>query len=275
MPKDTVYVLRLISAEDASPLRFATIEARSSGIRIASWQADVDGYIKISKKETGRSPHTELLLQYPGFEKLKFELQQLPVNNTLVVTVQSKPAEFDEICITAYRVPLIEKPQKFRMKRHRTSPEAEEVFPVYSASQCIAYEALQQGLWLHKDTLARNCLLAWDTLNRNMNKGTSGYGFEGLIRRYFITNISYPRQAQDFMMEEKVYLSFELDEKGNVSYIKVLKGKHIDLVLEAANALARMPRLNLKAVFSEYQDSYPPQIPKQVRLILPVKFILQ
>lgn len=271
--KDTFHILRVISAGDGSPLDQVHVEAMVAGIRIASWQTDADGYITIRKTETGNLPSAILRLNYPGFEKITLSPEQLPLNDTLVLLVQPKPVQLEEISITAYILPVLEKPQKFRIKcRASRSPQKS---PVYSPSQCIAYEALQQGLWLQKDTLARNCLLALDTVNKDIRKGSYGNGLAGAIQRYFITNLSYPDQARDFAMEERICLGFELDEKGRVNYIKVMKGDHIDLVLEAANALARMPRLNLRDFVLEYQNEYPPRIPKQVRFILPVKFILK
>ena len=244
-----------------------------AGIRIASWQTDTDGYITIRKTETGPHPNTILRLNYPGFEKIIVSPEQLAVNDTLVLMAQPNPVQLEEICITAYILPMLEKPQRFRIKRRVShSPEKS---PAYSPSQCMAYETLQKGLWLQKDTLARNCLLALDTVSRNIQKGSYGNGLAGVIHSYFITNISYPDQAREFMMEERVYLDFELDEKGDATYIKVLKGDHIDLVLEAANALARMPRLNLRSFVLEYQNEYPPRIPKSLHFVLPVRFILK
>jgi hypothetical protein len=76
-------------------------------------------------------------------------------------------------------------------------------------------------------------------------------------------------------MDEKIYLSFEFDDKGSIQYIKLMKGNSVDLVLEAANALARMPRLNLRNEYSDYYEPYPPKKLRPVRFILPVKFILQ
>ena len=54
-----------------------------------------------------------------------------------------------------------------------------------------------------------------------------------------------------------------------------MKGKHVDLVLEVANALARMPHLNLRDVFPDYGESYPPKRLKPARMLLPVKFIVR
>ena len=55
-----------------------------------------------------------------------------------------------------------------------------------------------------------------------------------------MNNIGYPAQARDFLMEETVYMCFEFGEKGDVNYLQVMRGTHVDLVLEVANALAWM-----------------------------------
>lgn len=273
MPKDTLYHVRFVSAADSAPLCFAILKAGNSGIVIASWEADAGGYVRIHQKEISAYPRALISLRYPGFEQRAFKADTLSVNDTIIFAVKPQPIMLDAIMITAYKVPIIEEEKKTRCWRHKQAEEAPEVFPVYFPEYCLAYEVLQKGLWLNKDSTARRSILTWDTLNFNYkDKGT---GLSQMFQRYFMNNITYPEQAMDFLMEETVYMCFEFDEKGDVNYLQLMRGKHVDLVLEVANALARMPRLNPKTIFPDYGQSYPPKRLKPGRMLLPVKFILQ
>lgn len=273
-PKDTLYHVRFVSAADSTPLCFAILKAKSSGVVIASWEADAAGYIRINQNQIRRDPHALISLQYPGFAHRAFKADTLTASDTILLTIKPQPVMLDAIMITAYKVPMIEKTRRARHRRHKPPEETPEAFPVYSPEYCQAYEALQKGLWLSKDSASRRSILAWDSLSIN-DKDMGGSGMALMLRHYFMQAISYPRQARDFLMEETVYLCFEFGEKGEVNYLQVMRGKHVDLVLEAANALARVPRLNLKDVFSDYGESYPPKRLKPVRMLLPVKFILR
>lgn len=273
MPEDTLYHLRFISAADKSPLGFALLKARSSGLVIASWEADPDGYIRITKKELSSSPFVRMSLQYPGFVYRTFNADTLLANDTLLIAVEPKPVMLDQIRIISYKVPLIEKETKGRFRRHKKPEEMPGVFPVYSSESCLAYEALQKGLYLNKDSTGRRHILAWDTANTNYKD--KGAGLSQMFQRYLMHNINYPQQARDFLMEETVYICFEFGEKGEISYLQVMKGRHVDLVLEVANALARMPRINLRDLFPGYGEPYPGKRIKPVRMLLPVQFALQ
>ncbi len=276
MPKDTLYHVRFVSAADSSPLCFAILKARSSGVVIASWESDLDGYIRINQNQIRRDPHALISLQYPGFAYRAFKADTLPANDTITFVVKPEPVMLDAIMIIAYKVPMIEETKQAGHGRHRRSKQPEETpeaFPVYSTEYCLAYEALQKGLWLSKDSTTRKSILAWDTLSHYKEKGTSG--IYQMFQRYLTNNIAYPKQARDFLMEETVYISFEFGDKGEVSYLQLMRGKHVDLVMEVANALARMPRINLRDVFSDYGESYPPKRLKPTRMLLPVKFILR
>lgn len=273
MPKDTVYHVRFVSVADGSPLCFAILKARSQGIVIASWEADMDGYIRINKHQISRYPHADISLQYPGFAGRTFKADTLPANDTILFGVRPQPVMLDEIRITAYKVPLIEKEEPW-YRRRKQPEEAPEVFPVYSAEYCLAYDALQKGVWLSKDSASRRSILAWDSVNLSYkDKGTSA--IYRMVQRYFMNNIAYPQQARDFLMEETVYICFEFGEKGEVSYLQVMKGKHVDLVLEVANTLARMPCINLRDMFPHDGESYSPKRLKPVRMLLPVRFKLE
>lgn len=276
MPKDTLYHVRFVSASDSSPLCFAILKAKSLGIVIASWEADLEGYIRINQNQIRRDPHALISLQYPGFAYRAFKADTLLANDTIIFAIKPQPVMLDAISITAYKVPMIEEPKQVRNRRRGRSKqpeEAPEAFPVYSTEYCLAYEALQKGLWLNKDSTARRSILAWDTLNFSYkDKGT---GLYQMFQRYLMNNIAYPKQARDFLMEETVYMSFEFGDKGEVNYLQVMRGKHVDLVMEVANALARMPRINLRDIFSDYGESYPLKRLKPARMLLPVKFILR
>lgn len=273
MPKDTLYHVRFVSAADSSPLCFAILKARSSGVVIASWETDPEGYIRINQNQIRCDPHALISLQYPGFDYRAFNADTLLANDTIVLAIKPQPVMLDAIMIIAYKVPLIEKETKGHFRRHKKSEELPEVFPVYSPESCLAYEALQKGLYLNKDSTGRRRILSWDTAN--INYEDKGAGLLQMFQRYLMHNINYPQQARDFLMEETVYICFEFGEKGEISYLQVMKGKHVDLVLEVANALARMPRINLRDAFSDYGESYPPKRLKPARMLLPVKFILR
>jgi hypothetical protein len=100
-------------------------------------------------------------------------------------------------------------------------------------------------------TTMRNLIFAYDRVNRH-HKPEMGYSPATLFQCYFAYNISYPKQAIEFLTGEGIYLSLELDDEGVVNDIKLLKSNSIDLVLESANALARLPRLNLRNKFFDY-----------------------
>lgn len=273
LPKDTLYHVRFVSGEDTMPLCFAQVKAFNSGVLVASWETGLDGYITIKRKEIRQYPKALITLDYPGYGKVTFKADTLFTNDTVIILAKPQTVGFNEIQIISYKVPMIDRddePWYRRLKREKKKPEK---FPVYSPQQCIAYEALQKGVWLNKDTLTRKLILAYDTVNKHY-KPVKGYGPATTLQHYFKCNITYPKQALEFLMEEKVYLSFELDEKGSVQYIKVLKGNSVDLVLEAANALTKLPRLNLRNEYSDYYEPYPPKNLK-VRFTLPVKFILK
>lgn len=273
MPEDTLYHVRFISAADSSPLSFAILRARGSGLIIASWETDAGGYIRITKNQINSKPPVVISLHHPGFARRTFKADTLLVNDTILMAVEPQPAMLDHIRIIAYKVPLIEKETKAYSRRRKQPEEAPEVFPVYSSESCLAYEALQKGLYLNKDSAGRRRILAWDTANTSYKD--KGSGLSQMFQRYLMHNINYPQQARDFLMEETLYICFEFGEKGEVSYLQIMKGKHVDLVLEVANALARMPRINLRDLVPDYGESYPPKRFKPVRMLLPVQFTLQ
>gem|GEM_PF-5070135 len=272
-PKDTLHHVRVVSAADSTPLRFATLTVKSQGIVMATWEADADGYIRISRRQLSRDPQALISLQYPGFTHSTFKADTLWMKDTIVLRVKPQPVMLAAIRIVDYKVPLVEK-KSWQGSRRQQAEEASDVFPVYASRFSLADEALQNGLWLDKDTISRRSILAWDTANMSYeNKG--GSNLELLLQRYLMNNISYPRLARDLLMEETVYMAFEFGEKGEVSYLQVMKGKDVGLVLEVANALARMPRINLRNIYRDEGSSCPAKHLKPVRLILPVQFILQ
>ena len=262
--KDTLVYIRFVSAADSTPLRFAEVGVNNATIQVNSWQTDADGYIRINLKAVCRQPHAFLILHYPGFEQKAVRPDTVPARDTIVIRLQR--SELDKIVVTAYRQPLLYK--KLRYGQRRRMAKMPNPQPVHSVKQCLAHEALQKGLWLNKGTMTRNVILAWDSVYGNYKY--RGEGLEGMLQRYLLFNISYPRQAQQFFMEETVYVDVEFDEKGSVQYVKVIQGKHTDLVLEVVNALARMPRLG---VF-QHQKGYP-AVPKPVRFFVPGKFVLK
>lgn len=272
-PKDSLYHVRVISVEDKSPMGFARLKAMNSGIIIASWEADVDGLISINKKDIRRDPQALFTLNYPGFESKTFNIESLFLNDTAIMSMNQKLEEFDEIQIIAYKVPVIQEKEPLRWGRRQKQPKEEpEPLPVYFAGQCLAYEALQKGLQ-SKDTTTWNSVLAWDSLHSHYKD--KGSGMYQMFQRYFMNNIAYPKQAIDLLMQEKIYMCFEFDEKGDVQYLQVMRGSHVDLVLEVANALARLPRMNVRSFFPDYQESYSRSRLKPLRFMLPVKFTLR
>lgn len=265
-PTDTLLHIRFVSAADNAPFCFAEVKAINAGIQVASWQTDAGGYIRVSLKEIHLHPGALMTIDYPGFGKEAFRADTLPTRDTIIIRLKPKRSELDEIIVTAYRQPLLyKKPGYWQRKRFAKKPDPQ---PVHSVKQCLAHEALQKGLWLKKDTMTQNVILAWDSL-RSHYKYWSGELYE-MLHRYLSVNINYPRQAQQFFMEETVYLCFECDEKGSLQYLQVIQGKHTDLVLEVANALARMPRFGVL----HHQNTRPPA-PKPERFFLPVKFVLK
>lgn len=279
MSADTLHHVRFVSAADSSPLGFTGLKAWSSGIMVASWETNADGYTGISRKEISRYAHVLITVRYPGFENLSFKADTLALNDTLTIAMKPKLQELEEIQIVAYTVPQVEKEQPvLRYGRHKAPEKTTENvsvnFPRYTPRQCIAYEALQQGVWLAGDTAAWNGILAWDTLNGNYTREKDA-SLAREIMHYFQANITYPDQARDFCMQEKVYVWFELDAKGSVHYIRVAKGNHIDLVLEVANALARMPRVALTFFFPDVAKAGQRKPLRPLCFCLPVKFILK
>jgi hypothetical protein len=273
-PKDTLYPIRFVSEADKSPMSFVRLKAMSSGIIIASWEAGVDGFISISKKAIRRDPYALLTLDYPGFESKTFNPDALSLNDTTIIALRQKPAQIDEIQIIAYIVPMIPEEPKSWGRHQKQTEEEPERLPVYSVEQCLAYEALKKGLWHSKDTSTWTSILAWDTLNSHY-KDKGGSSLYLMLQYYLMNNMAYPKQAMDFLMQETVYLCFELNEKGDVEYLQVMKGSHVDLVLEVANALARMPRIPMRSIFPDYQESYARSRLRPVRFMLPVKFVLK
>lgn len=264
--KDTLLHVRFVSGADSAPLCFAQVNAIEFGTHIASWKTDGDGYIRVSRKEIQLHPRALMTIDYPGFEKEAFKADTLPARDTTIISLKPKRSELDEIIVTAYRQPLLYKKLGYwQRKRFAKKPDPQ---PVHSVKQCLAHEALQKGLWLKKDTMTQNVILAWDSLRSNYKYW--GEGVYEMLHRYLSVNINYPRQAQHFFMEETVYLCFEFDEKGSLQYLQVIQGKHTDLVLEVANALARMPRLGIL----RHQNAYQPA-PKPERFFLSVKFVLK
>src|SRR4051812_36142083 len=80
LPKDTLYTLHFISSEDSSPLLFAHVVAINQGITISSWEADIDGFITIKRKEINHYPDAKIFLSYAGFGKVSFGTDTLLAN---------------------------------------------------------------------------------------------------------------------------------------------------------------------------------------------------
>lgn len=90
--------------------------------------------------------------------------------------------------------------------------------------------------------------------------------FNGDLMRYLTSNIVYPMIAVEYDVEGTVYLSFVIDEEGEITDVKVLRGIGYGCDKEAVDVVKRMP--TWKPGRDEHNN------PIKVLYTLPVKFKL-
>ncbi|MBL4623888.1 MAG: TonB family protein [Flavobacteriales bacterium] len=67
-------------------------------------------------------------------------------------------------------------------------------------------------------------------------------GGEEVMNKFFLDEMKYPRLAASGGIKGKVHVSFIVDEEGNISDVKVLKGRPGGLSKEAVRLVNKMPR---------------------------------
>ena len=66
-------------------------------------------------------------------------------------------------------------------------------------------------------------------------------GGESAFRNYIVENVKYPDEAKKAGISGKVFVSFIIDEKGNVTDVKVLKSVNPLLDKESVRVISGMP----------------------------------
>ena len=66
-------------------------------------------------------------------------------------------------------------------------------------------------------------------------------GGKSALRRYIKTNYTMPQKAINEGWEDHLVIELSLDEKGNVTGKKVIKGNHQELIDEAYRIIDLMP----------------------------------
>ncbi len=255
--KDSVYYIKFISAEDASPISFAPVVITLQGINIDSFNADIDGVIKLGKKEKILHPDTRITMEYSGFEKAWFNKDSLILNGTKIFSLKKHLFNLEEVEIVSYMVPYIGEKKKY--KNIRTGE-------LYSEDQLDAINTLKRGTWYKKDTIKDKGTL--ESLNK--------------IYYYFGKNLKYPELAKKLEISETIYMSFELDSSGYAKKIKLLKGSCPILAVAVANLLSKMPRVKERENYFYYVNDWNGQRQyherkrlKPLEYVLPVKFSIK
>lgn len=92
--------------------------------------------------------------------------------------------------------------------------------------------------------------------------------FEGGLQAfyaYLAKSLKYPAREKNLGIEGKVYVSFVIDELGNITHIKVIKGISENLNQEAIRVLKNAPR---------WQPGMQSDQPVKVRMTIPIHFQL-
>lgn len=86
-----------------------------------------------------------------------------------------------------------------------------------------------------------NCLT--DTIDAfiTWEKVANFPGGQEALMNYLIENVVYPKQAIDSLLEDRVYISFCVRVTGQLTDIKIVKGKHKVLNDEALRVISSMP----------------------------------
>jgi TonB family protein len=66
-------------------------------------------------------------------------------------------------------------------------------------------------------------------------------GGEEALMKFISGNVKYPDEAKKDRLAGKVFVSFVIDEKGNVADVKVLRGVHPLLDKESMRVISAMP----------------------------------
>lgn len=90
-------------------------------------------------------------------------------------------------------------------------------------------------------------------------------GGENKLYEFLGENIKYPREAKEENIQGTVYLSFIVDEKGNVENVKILKGVHKTLDDES---------LRLVSLIKKWEPGKYKGIQVKVKCNIPIKYTL-
>lgn len=88
---------------------------------------------------------------------------------------------------------------------------------------------------------------------------------ESHIKNYILSNATFPRIPLELGIEGKVYVSFIVNKKGEISDVKIAKGLHPDLDKEAVKAVSKLPTM----IPGKQLDK-----PVNARYIIPVNFTI-
>lgn len=91
-------------------------------------------------------------------------------------------------------------------------------------------------------------------------------GGEGALRQYLANAVKYPVIAQENGIRGKVYVSFVVDETGNITNVDLLRGVDVSLDNEALRVIRSLPK---------WKPGKQGGKPVKVRFSVPIQFELQ
>jgi hypothetical protein len=228
---DSVFIVKCMDGLDSGALPFTTITVLEDEKITKGYNADVNGIVVIDARKICANGFS-VRAGYPGRYTVEVKTTSLKLNDTTVLVLEPTPVELGIFTILQYKVPLIEK--EYRWWQRKPKPVVFIPDTVYSADTIAQVNLLREGNWVTADTLKSNSYLQ-----------------DNEIGKYLSRTIRYPTCAIENNIEGRIYMTFQLDENGNITGLKLVHGKDAALALEVANALSRMPRLKM----------YPDRIP--------------
>jgi hypothetical protein len=225
---DSVYYIKVISMEDQRPLSSTWITA--NGIR--KGQTSYEGFVKLERKElyshTGKTSVTVFMLaEAVGFKTLRFKIDTLRLNDTVQLALEKRPIVLEEVLMVNYKIPIIER-KHGRKKKVETRDSAIS----YTEKELKDYVLIVRNKWPLVDSL------------RNHTAG--GYTE---WHNYLRDHLSYPDKAWRWNIEERVYVSFELDQQGYLQNIQLRRDCNPLFAIAVMEQLSIMPRLIINKEF--------------------------
>lgn len=205
---------------------------------------DFEGFLK------RRSTEIEGLKELQKEKKIKLNLA---VNKSGAITKMETPSALSQ--------PELDFLNAVFKKRPAFTPATVEDIPVESI---VTLHLIISNEGIKTDTDLKHLNLS--DIFTSAEKMPQFPGDEDALRRFISNNLKYPPEAQKSGIEGKVFVSFVVDENGEVTNVKLARRSNSYLDWEAMRVVRMMPR---------WKPGYIKGKPVKVSFTMPINFALQ